>query len=466
MLVLQGNIGSTEVVYVRAGEKEYPYAELAGEIFGAKYLEKLLLPVSKKNKVLLVGTGEEDEKAPRVAMELSAAAVKELKKYKINEYTLNISGLELDEESFTSFAKGIFLAAKPVKSYKTSRNSEAVRIGITGTGLTAEPLLKKAEIVSDSIIFARDMVNMPANYLHPKEFAEKAKDFVKGLEIETELLDKEALIRKNMGGILAVGGSSTFPPYLMVLRYKGDSSSAENTAIVGKGVTVDTGGYCLKPSDSMAGIRGDNGGAAAVIGAIAVLAKLKAKVNVTAVVPMVENKIAPDSFVTGDVITSYSGKTIEVGNTDAEGRIILADAVTYAVRDEKATRILDIATLTGAVVSLFGFTMSGVITDSEEMWEEFYKASLKTGEKQVRIPFGKEHEKMIESDIADIKNIGGKFCGTITAGLFIRSFAENVPWLHIDIAGTAWVDSPDFAFQDKYATGVCVDTIAEWLHRA
>ena len=184
---------------------------------------------------------------------------------------------------------------------------------------------------------------------------------------------------------------------------------------------------------------------------------------VTAIVPTVENKIAPDSYVDGDVLTSYSGRTIEVCDTDAEGRLILADAVTYAVRDEKAARVLDIATLTGAVVSMYGFTIGGVVTDSDEMWEKYYKAALKTGEKHARIPFGKEHEKMLESDIADIKNVGGKFCGTITAGLFIRSFAENKPWLHIDIAGTAWVDSPDYAYQDKYATGVCVDTIAEWL---
>ena len=463
MEISVGNVGNTEIRYVKSKEKNYLYESKVKDIFKAEYLETLLFPVENGKKILLVGLGKENVKEPGISMEISAKACKELKKYEIKEYSFNIESLKLNKESFVSFAKGIYLSIKPARTYKSKVKKEDVKIGITGTKLDIEPLLKKAEIISDSIIFARDMVNAPANYLHPKEFSEEIADFVKDTDIEVEILPVEKLRKKKMGGILGVGGSSAFPPYLVVLRYKGNPKRGEITAIVGKGVTVDTGGYCLKPSQFMAGIRGDNGGAAAVVGAITILAKLKAKVNVTAIVPTVENKIAPDSYVDGDVLTSYSGKTIEVCDTDAEGRLILADAVTYAVKDEKAGRVLDIATLTGAVVSMYGFTIGGVVTDSDEMWEEYYKASLKTGEKHARIPFGKEHEKMLESDIADIKNVGGKFCGTITAGLFIRSFAEKKPWLHIDIAGTAWVDTPDYAYQDKYATGVCADTIAEWL---
>ena len=402
MEISLGNIGNAEVIYVKNKEKNYPYESRVKDIFKAEYLETLLFPVENGKKVLLVGLGRENVKEPGISMEISAKACKELKKYEIKEYSFNIESLKLNKESFVCFAKGIYLSTKPARTYKSKVKKEDVKIGIIGTKLDTEPLLKKAEIISDSIIFARDMVNAPANYLHPKEFSEEIAEFVKDTDIEVEILPVEKLRKKKMGGILGVGGSSAFPPYLVVLRYKGNPKSKEITAIVGKGVTVDTGGYCLKPSQFMTGIRGDNGGAAAVVGAIAILAKLKAKVN-------------------------------------------------------------DIATLTGAVVSMYGFTIGGVVTDSDEMWEEYYKASLKTGEKHARIPFGKEHEKMLESDIADIKNVGGKFCGTITAGLFIRSFAEKKPWLHVDIAGTAWVDSPDYAYQDKYATGVCADTIAEWL---
>ena len=168
-------------------------------------------------------------------------------------------------------------------------------------------------------------------------------------------------------------------------------------------------------------------------------------------------------MVAGDVLTSYSGKTIEVGNTDAEGRLILADAVTYAIRDEKVSRVLDIATLTGAVVDMFGFTIAGVMSDNDAMWTEFSDAGKKTGEKYWRIPFGREHEKALKSAVADFRNVGGQFCGTITAGLFIRSFAENVPWIHVDIVGTAWVDEPIYAYQEKYATGAGVETIYQWL---
>ena len=188
-------------------------------------------------------------------------------------------------------------------------------------------------------------------------------------------------------------------------------------------------------------------GAAAVAGAVYALAKRKEKVNVTAVMPLCENRISSGSFLPGDVITSYSGKTIEIGNTDAEGRLILADAVTYAIHHEHATRILDIATLTGAVVNMLGFSIAGVLCDDHGLWQEFEAASEKSGEKYWLLPFGREHEKMIESDVADIKNIGGSVCGTIAAGLFIRAFAEGLPWIHLDIAGTAWTETPLYEFQ-------------------
>lgn len=209
----------------------------------------------------------------------------------------------------------------------------------------------------------------------------------------------------------------------------------------------------------MVGIKGDMAGGAAVAGAIYALAKNRKQTNVVGLIPMVENRISSGSMLPGDVITSYSGKTIEIIDTDAEGRLILADAVSYAVRNEHVSRVLDIATLTGAVCTSLGFGAAGMLSDNGEFCREFERAYEKSGERYVRFPIYEEYERMIQSEIADVKNVGGKFAGSITAGLFIREFAEQTPWIHLDIAGSAWVDPPVFEYQSKGASGAGVTSM-------
>ena len=238
------------------------------------------------------------------------------------------------------------LATEAAATYKTDREVTEYTVGQKGLEAGAACYLEEGHTLAESVLFARDMTNMPANYLYPEKFAEKICAFVEDTGIETQVLHQEDLQEKRMGGILGVGKGSEYTPCMVILKIRGDQNTKEITGLVGKGVTVDTGGS-VKPAASMGGIRGDMAGAAAVAGAIRALAKQKAKVNVTAVLPI--NRISGGSFVDGDVLTSYSGKTIEIANTDAEGRLILADAVTWAVQDEKVTRVLDIATLTEAV---------------------------------------------------------------------------------------------------------------------
>lgn len=437
------------------------------EVYEPEYLAVFYIPREDGSGILLVGTKDENPQDPNTAKELTAAACKAMKERKIYEFTIPVELFTKNgnRELLAACAESVYTVTGKAKTYKTQEKDLSFTVGFDGADEEDACYLEEGKILADSVLFARDMVNMPANYLRPEDFAAQVADLVKDTDVEVEILHADRLKEMNMGGLLGVGMGSEFPPCLTVLRYQGDPDSQERTGLIGKGVTVDTGGYCLKPAASMGGIRGDMAGAAAVAGAMGALAKMKAKVNVTAVMPMCENRISGGSFVDGDVLTSYSGKTIEVANTDAEGRLILADAVTYAVKDEKVTRVLDIATLTGAVVGMLGFTIAGVITDSDQVWEEFHQASEKSGEKYWRLPFGKEHEKMIESKIADIKNMGASVCGTITAGLFIRSFAEGLPWIHVDIAGTAWVDDPIYAYQEKYATGNSVDTIYHWLKK-
>lgn len=435
------------------------------EIYKPEYLSTFFVPKPDGNSILLVGIGKENPQEANTAKELTGAACKEMRKMKISAFTFDMAPYfsESSKDTMRAFFEGIFLVTGKAKTYKTDVEEKNYTIGIPGMCEEYRDALEEGRLLAEHILFARDLVNMPANDLWPEKMAEEIVRFSEGTGIETRIIHADEMEKMGMGGLLGVGKSSIYPPCLLVMRYTGDEQTQERTGLVGKGVTVDTGGYCLKSASSMMGIRGDMAGAAAVAGAICALARRKAKVNVSAVLPMCENRISGGSMVDGDVLTSYSGKTIQIGNTDAEGRLILADAVTYAVRDEKVSRVLDIATLTGAVVGMFGFTIAGVLSDSDDMWNEFLKASKKTGEKYWRIPFFREHEQMLESDAADIKNIGGSVCGTITAGLFIREFAEKIPWIHVDIAGTAWVDEPIYAYQEKYATGAGVETIYQWL---
>ncbi|HEY9575358.1 MAG TPA: leucyl aminopeptidase [Lachnospiraceae bacterium] len=459
---------AVKVIYLESGQiKDYPELTFYKDVFKADYLETLLV-ASKEKKVLFVGWGEESLTDKNTLMELGAKACKILLEKDIDRFCIDLRDMDfgVDYHLFYSWVKGIYLGSRKGKSYKSDQKEQNPKISLLVNAKDIDSLKKyeqEAFHITDAIFFARDMVNMPSNYLYPESFISYIKDFCKDMDLEIEVLNQKDMEEKRMGGILTVGASSAKAPYLCVIRYKGAPKEREVFGLVGKGVTVDTGGYDLKPSSYMAGIRGDMGGAAAVIGAIRSLAVEKKKVNAIAILPLCENRIAPGSYLQGDVITSYSGKTIEVRNTDAEGRIILADALSYAITDEKVTKVLDIATLTGAVVGMFGFTIGGVMSNSEKMWKSYEEASCIAGEKHWRIPYGKEHEKMIESKVADIKNVGESVCGTITAGLFIKSFAKDLPWIHVDIAGTAWVDSPIYAYQEAFATGVCVDTIYQWL---
>lgn len=459
------------------------------------------VPTKDGEAALLVGAGKKEKLNEHLAMELMALAVKEMEQREIKFYDIDISNMlhTLSITSINPMVLGAYLGTYKIPKLKgkkeettekdikqtaeeaaekeSSMNQKQINsdnwkfciekdsyeIGLIGVlekdWNEAEQRLKEAENLAEGVIFARDMVNLPGNHLRPIEFAAKIREFVKTTNISVEVLDFKQIKELGMNGLAGVGGSSGFEPCFVILRYEGDTSSKERIGLVGKGVTLDTGGYCLKPAGSMLGIKGDMAGGAAVVGAIYALAKNEIKSNVTGIIPICENRISDSSLVPGDVITSYLGKTIEVCNTDAEGRLILADAVAYAVKEENVTKVLDIATLTGAVVSMFGFTITGILVDDEIFYQEIDRAYQKSLEKYCRIVFGEEHEEMIKSTIADIKNVGESVCGTITAGLFIREFAEKFPWAHLDIAGTAWVDSPKYSYQEKGATGAGVTTL-------
>ncbi len=440
------------------------------EFYQGEYLNEQLLLIEDHRSILYIGVGAEDLKDANVIKELAAKACREFAKRKIYDFQADISTIAQggNPEALKLFVLGLQLASQGAKSFKSNHNKMEYQIQFSGIGdMTPESVKRQIEeglYLGKAVLFARDMVNMPGNLLRPENFANHICELLKETPVEVEIRSGKEL--NNLGALITVGQSSKFPPYLLILRYKGDPDTKEITGLVGKGVTSDTGGYCLKSSKSLTGNKGDMAGAAAVAGTIYALAKSNAKVNVTCVLPICENRISDSSYLPGDVITSYSGTTIEIKNTDAEGRLILADAMTVAVREEKVTRVLDIATLTGAVVGMLGFTYTGVLCDNEALWEEFIEASQRSGEKFWRLPFDKEHKRMLETPMADIKNMGEDFCGTITAGLFVRHFAEDIPWIHLDIAGTAWLDTTYYEYQERFATGAPVETLYEWLHKS
>ncbi len=419
----------------------------------------------KDNAILYVGLGQASSFDFMKIKDVVAYSIKQLKKYKAKNVALDLS-LFLKEFGINCIGEvvlGIRLGLYNFMGYSTTKKKPDYDVFLKGYSKEEENIISKeknlALNLSQGVILARDLVNTPSNRLTPIIMAENIRKLGEDADFQVEIFDEKYIVEMGMDAFYTVGGSSGNPPRLVIARYFGDDESDDITALVGKGVTCDTGGYCLKSASSMAGIKGDMAGAAAVIGTIYALAKNKVKVNVVGVIPACENRISRESFVPGDVVNSMSGKTIEILNTDAEGRLILADAITYALQKEKAVKVIDIATLTGAVVSTLGFSTAGILTNNKEFYQEFKKGYKKSGEQYFQFPIYDEYRDMIKSDIADVKNAGKNYCGTIIAGLFLEKFVEDTPWIHLDIAGTAWVETPLYEYQIAGATGAGVTSM-------
>ena len=321
----------------------------------------------------------------------------------------------------------------------------------------------EGRIFAESTNFARDLVNEPANVIFPESLADLTKKAALKYGFNIEIFNAEKLRRLKMDAFLAVGKGSKSEPRLIIMRYQGNPDLRNKTiGLIGKGLTYDSGGYCIKSPQGMVSMKSDMAGAAAVIGTMIAVTSLKLKVNLVAIVAACENMISGEAYHTGDLIRSMNGKTIEVINTDAEGRLTLVDAIHYAISREKVHKVLDIATLTGAAVTALGNRISAVVTNDDAWLEMLKKASEFTGEKIWQLPAHEEYKELIKSQIADLKNSGGPVAGTISAALFIQEFVDKKPWIHIDIAGTASRDS-EAGMYSVGATGVGVRLITQLL---
>jgi leucyl aminopeptidase len=321
----------------------------------------------------------------------------------------------------------------------------------------AETGLQKGTIVGEAVNFARRLAVTPANNMTPTILADEATNAAKAAGVAIEIYDADWARRQGMGSFLSVANGSVQPPKFIVMTYKGNPSSNDLLALVGKGITFDTGGISLKPAEKMEDMKYDMSGGAAVIGAMCALGKMKTKINAVGIVPATENMPGGRATKPGDVVRAMNGTSIEILNTDAEGRLILADALCYANK-LGATRICDTATLTGAVSIALGSAFAAVLSNDERFYEVFTKAAATAGERFWRLPLDEEYLKATKSDIADLKNTGGRPAGTCTAAAFLREFVGNTPWVHLDIAGTAYRDSAT-AWSAKGPTGIPVRSL-------
>ncbi|MYZ49854.1 leucyl aminopeptidase [Propylenella binzhouense] len=318
------------------------------------------------------------------------------------------------------------------------------------------------EPVAAGVVLARDLVNEPANVLGPAEFAERLEG-LREFGVEVEVLDERDLRKEKMNALLGVARGSARAPRVVVMRWKGGKGKDKPVALVGKGVVFDTGGISIKPAAGMEDMKGDMAGAAAVAGTMRALAGRKARANVVGIVGIVENMPDGDAQRPGDIVTSLSGQTIEIINTDAEGRLVLADVLTYVQREDEPKAIVDLATLTGAIIVALGHHHAGMFANNDELAAALDSAGRETGEHVWRMPLGPDYDKLIESKFADVKNTGGRWAGSITAAQFIGRFIENeTPWAHLDIAGTG-MGSPSSETNQSWGSGFGVRLLDRWI---
>ena len=423
--------------------------------------------------VVLIGLGKEAELNLDKVRKAVSKGIRKAKELKAKTVFLKLPKVDVlkVEDMIKNTAIAAQIGAYTFDKYKTDAEAEVAmsvsigRCGIKEATPEIEAAVKEANQIAEGILLARNLVNEPANVMYPEVLAEEAVKAGKESGFEVEVHGVSKIQELKMEAFYNVAKGSSKEPRLIVMRYMGNpEQKGEILGLVGKGLTFDTGGYSLKPSPSMVDMKSDMGGAASVIGAMTSIAKAKLKVNVVAVVASCENAISGESYKPGDIIGSMAGKTIEIDNTDAEGRLTLIDAVTYIIEKENAKEVIDLATLTGACLVALGETTTGVITNNQDFYKELEEVSHYTGEKMWQLPAFDDYKPLFKSDIADLKNTGGRFGGTITAGMFIGEFVQDRPWLHLDIAGTAWT-SKTTDLSIKGGTGAPVHTLFELVKK-
>jgi leucyl aminopeptidase len=417
-------------------------------------------------RTLFVGVGADSGKAAE-AEKLGGTAVARLLTSGEAKAVIDLSSLGADAEFAARVALGANLRSWRYDRYRTKlKDKDKPSLGeivIVGAPAEAAKLFDtRWKPVADGVALTRELVTEPANIIYPESFVERVRESLKGSGVELRVLDRAEMEKLGMGALLGVAQGSVREARMLVLDYKGGGEGPP-VAFVGKGVTFDTGGISIKPAAGMEAMKWDMGGAGAVVGAMKALGGRKAKANVVGICGLVENMPGGNAQRPGDVVTTMSGQTVEVINTDAEGRLVLADAITFVQQSYKPRAIIDLATLTGAILISLGKEYAGLFANDEELAGQLIAAGTESGDKLWRMPMGESFDRMIDSPIADMKNVGPREGGSITAAQFIQRFVDDgIHWAHIDMAGKAWADKAS-PTGDKGATGFGVRLLDQYV---
>lgn len=445
---------------------------ISNKEFKAVVGARLIIPTMGKGpmkKIMLMGLGKKEKFNNEIARIVSAKAAVKVREMEISEFSI-LPYSNLDEGLIEAISEGIALSLYSFNRYKTNDSGEEskvkqVTILINTDKNKIQPIIDRTGLLVNAVNLARDLSNLPPNDCSPSQLASIAVSVGTEYGLKTRIVERYEMESLGLNGIVSVGKGSQNPPKLIILEYHGSTDDRKPYLLVGKGVTFDTGGISLKDHDKMDEMKFDKSGGCNVVAIMKAVASLKLPINVVGIIPSVENMPSSTSYRPGDIIKMYNGKTVEVLNTDAEGRLILADALSFGITSYNPKAVIDLATLTGACIIALGTNVAAVIGTNKKFIDELHQVSDRTGEKIWELPLYEEFNEQIKSSIADIKNIGGRPGGAITAAAFLSNFTHGIPWIHIDIAGTAWTQEGTFerSYNPKGATGFGIRTLVKLL---
>jgi len=431
-----------------------------------------IIPLSGNNpiqRILLAGLGKKESITKDTIRSVSGKIAQKARELKLKEFSIITPPSFVTDtiSSVTQIVEGSKMALYKFDNFKSEKSEKSPDLTIiVSKSNKISKVIKDAEIIADGVIFAKSIANLPPNECTPTTLANFAKTISKNNKLKCRIISEPELKKRGFGGISAVGQGSKNQPKLIVLEHNNGPRNEKPIVLVGKAVTFDTGGISLKPGDKMDEMKFDKCGGCTVLGIMKAVSELKLPINVVGIVPSVENMPGGESYRPGDIIKLYSGKTAEILNTDAEGRLILADALSYGEKSYSPRAIIDFATLTGACIVALGTNVAGMISNNEKLTKKIYDSSNRTTEEVWELPLNQDYMDMIKSEVADMKNVGvGRAAGTITAAAFLRNAIEDTPWIHLDIAGVAWtqIGTKEKSYNPKGATGFGVRLILDHL---
>ncbi|MBT6370678.1 MAG: leucyl aminopeptidase [Thaumarchaeota archaeon] len=420
-------------------------------------------------RVLITGLGKKNKLTSDVIRDVTGVITKKIHELKIKEFSIIIPDkTSIDNNQIiSSIVEGANLSLYEFDLFKKEKsNNKEPDLTLLTPDKNAQKIIKDSIIISDAVKFTRDVANLPPNECPPMKLGEIAKKIANENKMKCTVFSKNEIKSKGLGGVTAVGQGSKNEPKFIILEYRNGKNEQKPILLVGKAVTFDTGGISLKPGEKMDEMKFDKCGGCTVLGVMKAISELKLPINVVAIIPSVENMPSGDAFRPGDIIKLFNGKTAEILNTDAEGRLILADGLAYGIKHYQPSSVMDFATLTGACIVALGTNVAGIVSNNAKLVSKIKTASTKTSEEVWELPINDDYMDMVKSKVADIRNIGmGRAAGTITAAAFLANSVGNVPWVHFDIAGTAWIQpsTKNKSYNSHGATGFGVRLVVNHL---